>query len=109
LYVLLGAVVLVLLIACANVANLLLARNASRKKDVAVRVALGASRRQLARQFLTESVVLALAGAGLGLGVSWALLKVLVTLGPRALPVGTQIPLDFRVMLAMLGAALVSG
>jgi predicted permease len=109
LYILLGSVFLVLLIACANVANLLLARNAARKKDVAVRVALGASRGQLARQFLTESIVLALLGAVLGLGVSWALLKVLVTLGPQALPVGTQIPIDRNVMLVLLGAAVLCG
>jgi predicted permease len=109
LYILLGSVFLVLLIACANVANLLLARNAARKKDVSVRVALGASRGQLARQFLTESIVLALLGAVLGLGVSSALLKLLVRLGPQALPVGTEIPIDMRVMLALLGAALLCG
>ena len=109
LYVLLGSVFLVLVIACANVANLLLARNAARKKDVAVRVALGASRAQLARQFLTESILLALTGAILGLGVCWALLKLLVTLGPQTLPVGTQIPIDLRVMLVLLGAAVLCG
>jgi predicted permease len=109
LLVLLGAVGFLLLIACANVANLLLARSIGRSREFAIRAALGASQTRVIRQLLTESILLAGLGGALGLLLAfWGTKAVLGTL-PAALPRASEVSMDSRVLLFTLGASLFAG
>ncbi len=109
LFLLLGAVALVLLVACVNVANLFLARGAARMREVAVRSALGAGVARLGRQFVVEALLLSVAGALLGVGLAWVALRTLLHLAPTDLPRVDEIGINTPVLLATLGVSLVVG
>ena len=108
-----GAVSFVLLIACANVANLLLVRATGRRREIAIRAAIGGSRRRIIRQLLTESVVLSLAGGLLGLFVGWSGIRALLSVNTAGLPRvgenGANVGLDWMVVVFTVGVSLATG
>src|SRR5712691_506847 len=108
-WVLLGAVLAVLLVACTNVANLLLARATSRMRELAVRTALGATRGRLARQSLTESLLLGVLGGLAGCWFAQLLLRLFVSIAPEGIPRLEQATIDVRVLLFAFGVSLLSG
>jgi predicted permease len=113
LLVLLGAVSMVLLIACANVANLLLVRATGRRREFAIRAALGAGRARIVRQLLTESVMLATVGGVVGLAVGFAGVRALLAMSPPGLPrigeKGVNVGLDWRVLAFTIGVSVLTG
>ena len=113
LFVLLGAVGFVLLIACANVANLLLVRATGRKREFAIRAAMGAGRARIVRQLLTESIVLSITGGVLGLMLGYAGVRALLAVSPAGLPRvgenGAAVGLDWRIFLFTLAISLFTG
>ncbi len=110
LWFLLGAVAFILLIACVNVANLLLARGIARQKELAVRSALGASRRVIFEQLITESLLLSICGGILGVGVGYAMLRALIaTMPPFTLPTEADLSLNLPILLFTVAATTLSG
>jgi predicted permease len=109
LWVVMGTLGLVLLIACANVANLLLVRAEARQQELAIRAALGAGWRRIAREMLIESMTLGMLGGALGLGLAYAALRILVAKGPGTLPRLGEIGVDPFVLAFALGVSLLSG
>lgn len=108
-WILLGAVFAVLLVACTNVANLILARATARQRELAVRAALGAARARLVRQALTENLVLGMLGGSAGCLVAYLLLRWFVSIAPGGIPYLQQASLDRRVVLFTVGISLLSG
>jgi len=106
---LMGAVILILGIACSNVANLLLARNSSRGREVAVRVAMGAARSVLIRQFMTESLVLGVLGGALGCALAWSLCAIVARVHPPQLAQLAAVHVDFRVLVFAVAISVGSG
>jgi len=110
LYLLMGAVGMVLLIACANLANLTLARGISREREVAIRAAIGAGRGRLVRQFITESLILSVAGGALGLLLAYAGLAVMKATMPQGtIPPNLEVTMDGRVLLFVLVLSVLTG
>jgi putative ABC transport system permease protein len=109
LLVLLVSVGFVLMIACVNVANLLLARAATQVREIALRTALGASRRRVIRQMVTESLLLSTAGGGLGLVVAFCVMPLLIAINPGNIPRVSEIHLDVRVLVFTLGVSILTG
>src|SRR5262249_6499940 len=106
---LLGAVTMMLVIGCVNIANLLLVRAAGRQREMSIRQSLGASRARLVRQMLTESVILAMAAGVVGVGAAALTLRLLLQLAPSRLPRLSEISIDARVLWFAIGVCLVTG
>jgi putative ABC transport system permease protein len=110
LYILLAAVVMVLAISCANIANLMLVRGAARGREIAIRSALGGERKRIIRQFLTESLLLSVSGGALGLVLGYAGMAALrAAIPPNTLPAEANVALDVRVLLFTLGLSVLTG
>jgi ABC-type antimicrobial peptide transport system permease subunit len=108
-WLLVGATASLLLIACVNVTNLMLARVAARDREYAIRSALGSPKSRLARLALTESLLLSLVAGGLGLGLASALLGAFIRMAPAGIPKIEQASLDLRVYVVAVGLALLAG